>query len=242
MLAGRTLDREKDSPEIYDANLAMARNLSEFLKKKPPGKLVYFSTVSVYGDQKTDLTIHEETQTNPSTHYGAAKREGEFLFQKAGEAAGFSVLILRPCRIYGPGVVYANYGPVQFIQEILKKKCVTLYGDGNELRDQLFIEDIVQMLDFLLQKNAAGIYNCATGKSVSFGEILDCLKKIAPFPFKIRFQPRTRPCIDQEFVMSKFRRLCPDFEFTSIEKGLKQTYDSLAESVREKPAITRSKT
>ena len=230
MLAGITLDRMKDSPEIFESNLAMARNLAAFLRENPPGHFVYFSSVSVYGDRETNLHINEETPASPSTHYGRAKLEAEALFQKAGESAGFPVLILRPCRIYGPGVLYANYGPVQFIQSILKDEPVLLYGKGEELRDQLYIADLVRMTCALLDKRAAGIYNCASGSSISFRHLADCLLKIAGKKFEVTERPRSRPLIDQGFKMQKFLKTAGPFQWTPVEEGLRQTFASFSNS------------
>lgn len=226
MLAGITLDRQKDSPEAYKKNRIMLQNLAEFLRRHPPGYCLYTSTVSVYGDEISNLSITEDTPVNPNTYYGKAKFAGEELLGKAADT-NFSLLILRLCRVYGSGIPYANYGPVQFIQSILDRRKVTLYGDGTELRDQLYIEDLVRVIEAFIEKKAVGLFNGATGESISFIRIIETLKKIAAKPFEVEFKPRTRPLIDQKFDIHKLKSVLPNFHFTSLEDGLRTTYESL---------------
>lgn len=227
MLAGITLDRQKDSPQVYEKNRAMLQNLADFMISHPPAYCLYTSTVSVYGDEISNTVITEETPVRPSTYYGKAKYAGEELLEKTAAKAHFPLLILRLCRVYGPCIPHANYGPVQFIQSILASGKVSLYGDGKELRDQLFVEDLVGMVTALMEKKTAGLFNAATGEAISFVQIIKLLKQIISEPFEIDFKPRTRPLIDQKFDIQKLLAALSDFHFTALEDGLRQTYQSL---------------
>ncbi|HBK78596.1 MAG TPA: hypothetical protein DDZ83_02745, partial [Nitrospinae bacterium] len=66
-------------------------------------KLIHFSTVSVYSDRVTNLSITEETPVNPSSFYGIARLAGEGLLRDCTGRAGTPAVFLRPCRFYGPG-------------------------------------------------------------------------------------------------------------------------------------------
>ncbi len=220
-----TLDREKDSPDIFTANVEILQHIARALQSVPVRHCIYFSSVSVYGDEVSNLRIHEQTAVAPSTYYGAAKFAGEGLFTRLAQEAGFPLLILRPCRVYGPGLRYANYGPVKFVCDILRQGRVEIYGDGRELRDQLYIGDLVRMTDVLLLRTASGVYNLATGRTVSFRAILSALGKISPHKFRIVYKPRTRKLISQKFQIRKFLKLEPRFRFTTLAEGLKATFE-----------------
>lgn len=231
VLSGLTLDREADTLNHFTTNLEIAINVARCLEHKPVKKCVYFSTVSVYGDRESNLAIREETLVNPTTYYGAAKFAAECLLNHLGQTQNFPVLCVRLCRIYGPGAIHANYGPVQFVRSILEKKEIELFGDGTETREFLFIDDACRLIEELLRSNASGTFNLATGSPCSFVEMVSVLKKISAHPFRVSYIPRTRPLIDQRFDISKIRRVLPNFHFTPLDKGLLSTYEHYAKTI-----------
>ena len=234
--AGMTIDRTQDCLDHFTANAEIGANVSRFLENHPVRKCVYFSTVSVYGDRETNLCVNEETLVQPTTHYASGKYAAECALQKAGQMAGFSVLVLRLCRIFGPGALHANYGPVRFIQSILEEGVVRIYGDGKESRDQLFLDDLVQMSDSLIRGSHFGTYNLATGRNHTFAEILESLQKMVPQKFRVEHLPRTRPLIDQQFDIQKLHRAVPGFRLTPFEISLKITYDFLSQNYSHRSA------
>ena len=201
--SGFTLDRHTDSLEHFIANTEIAVNVARFLETCPIAQCIYLSTVSVYGDEATNLSINEETPINPITYYAAGKYAAECILKNAVRLSGTSFLNLRLCRAYGPGVRFANYGPVQFIRSIFEKGAVELYGDGHELRDLLYIDDLCRLVEGLIRGRFSGVYNLASGKSYSFSEILAVLKQIGASNFEISHTARSRPLIDQKFNISK---------------------------------------
>lgn len=225
-----TLDRAVDSLDLFTANTAMVTNLARCLETRAIGKCVYFSTVSVYGDAVTHLSITEQSPIAPTTYYAAAKYAGECILQQVAQRMGFPLLILRPCRVDGPGALHANYGPGQFIRSILHHGCVQLYGDGSELRDHVYIDDLVRITHDLMRGDFSGIYNLASGQSHTYRQVVDSLQRILPQRFRIVHRLRTRPRIDQGFDLSKLFQAIPHVRFTPIEESLRATYDSYAQA------------
>jgi UDP-glucose 4-epimerase len=223
--AAQTLDRMEDCLDIFDANMAMALNVARLLATHPVRKCVYFSTVSVYGDRASNLALREDTPVAPATYYAAAKYAGECILHQVAHTAGFPLLILRPCRVEGPGARYATYGPVYFIQSILRDGTVSLYGDGRERRDHLAIDDLVRIVGHLINGDYTGVYNLASGQSHSYLEILACLRRVIPQEFAVHFRPRTRPLIHQQFDIGKLLHAMPQCQFTPLIERLRATYD-----------------
>jgi UDP-glucose 4-epimerase len=226
--AAHTLDRAADSLDIFDANMAMALNVARVLTMQPVRKCVYFSTMSVYGDRTSHLALREDTPVAPTTYYAAAKYAGECILQQVAHAADFPLLILRPCRVEGPGARYANYGPVCFLRSILDDGAVWLYGDGRERRDHLYIHDLVRIVAHLVCGDYTGVYNLASGQSHSYLEILACLQDIVPQKFAVQHRPRTRPLIQQQCDISKLLGAMPHYQFTPLMERLQATYDYYA--------------
>jgi UDP-glucose 4-epimerase len=226
--AARTLDRAADSLDIFDANMAMALNVARVLTVQPVRKCVYFSTMAVYGDRTSHLALHEDTPVAPATYYAAAKYAGECILQQVAHAADFPLLILRPCRVEGPGAPYTTYGPVCFLRSILGDGTVWLDGDGRERRDHLYIHDLVRIVAHLVCGDYTGVYNLASGQSHSSLEILARLQDIVPQNFAVQYRPYTRPLIHQHCDISKLLRAMPHYQCTPLTERLQATYDYYA--------------
>ncbi len=223
------ITRDKgDTLDAFHSNITMVTNVARFLQGHQINKCIYFSSVNVYGDVADNLSINENTPINPTSLYGIAKYTGERILQKVANSVGFPLLILRPCRVYGPGDTHLLYGPGDFIHSVLQNKTLRLYGDGKELRDQLYIGDLVRLIHHFTFGNFSGIYNLVTGQSYSYQEIVECLRKVIPYDFSVSHVPRTRPLVNQRFDIIKLSQAVPDFHFTELEQGLRETYNSFA--------------
>jgi len=228
LMAAITRDRE-DTLNSFYANVAMLTNIARFLENHRINKCVYISTVSVYGDAVNQLPVTEATPVAPASYYGVAKYAGEVVLQNVANSAGVPLVILRLPGVYGPGDTHLDwYGPGGFIRSILEKKSLQLYGEGKELRDRMYIGDLVRLIHHLTYGDAYGIYNLATGQSHSYIEIADCLREIIPYDFDVIHIPRTRPTVDWKFDIAKLSRAVPDFCFTELKQGLQETYEALA--------------
>ena len=231
LMAAITRDR-LDTLDAFYTNITMATNVARFLQGRQINKCIYISSVSVYGDIIDNLSISENTPINPTSFYGIAKYAGECILQKVAGSVGFPLVILRLCRVYGPGDTHLLYGPGDFIHSILQNRTLHLYGDGKELRDQLYIRDLVRLIHHFIFGNFSGIYNLATGQSYSFREIVECLRKVVPYDFSVSHLPRTRPLVNQRFDTTKLSQSKSVFHFTEFEEGLRETYNSSAEAIK----------
>ena len=124
-------------------------------------KLVYFSSAAVYGEQK-NFPIKENAPLNPPSPYGQAK--------VMAEKVCFShenCVIARPFNIYGSGQeAGSSYSGVisKFFSCAQKNKSLPLFGDGQQTRDFVSVEDAVRASIFLGLGDYQGIYNIGTGK------------------------------------------------------------------------------
>ena len=219
-----TLDRAADTVDTFSANLAMAAHLSRYLEAHPVGLCVYLSSFTVYGDVPGARAIDEETPASPVTLYAAAKYAGERLLAVSARKAAFPLLNLRLGRVYGPGVRRAVYGPAAFVRSIEEDGLVELFGDGEESRDHLYIEDAARLIARLAADGRCGTYNVVSGESHSYLDVIAALKRVSPKPFRVVGRPRTRPTTRlARFDASKLMRDAP-FKPTSLEQGLRRTF------------------
>ena len=112
-----------DTLSAYENNTGMVKNLCRVLARHPVGRLLYFSSAAVYGEDIHNRRITEETPICPTSYYGMAKFSSERLLWKTlSSQENSSLVILRPTTIYGPGDSPQAYGPVGFLNAALQKK------------------------------------------------------------------------------------------------------------------------
>lgn len=218
-----------DSLEIFDANLKMVINVCRVVLERRVRRVVYFSSAEVYGTHVHNTAITEDTPVRPASYYGIAKYAGEGLLARTLETWGnaASLLVLRPPLVYGPGdAASRSYGPSGFVWAAVHGQKITVWGDGGELRDFVYVEDLAEAVRRLTFHDYAGVVNVATGRSRTFREVLDGLAQLVGGELVVDFRPRTRPMVDQAFDTTRLRRLLPDVSFTTLEEGLRRTIES----------------
>jgi UDP-glucose 4-epimerase len=215
-----------DNLNNFSLNLRMAENLCAVLQKHPVRRLVYFSSAEVYGAAGSASPISEKTPENPSTFYGIAKSASERLLRAvcAGPEKG-SLLLLRPPLVYGAGDSSRSYGPSGFCWSALSGEKIRLWGDGSELREFLFIDDLAEAVCRLMFLDFSGTLNLATGVSHSFREALEIIGSLTGRAPEIEQRPRSGGQSDSRFSNELLRRLLPDFSFTSLRDGIAATLD-----------------
>lgn len=214
-----------DNIDNFLKNIQMVINLCKVLEKRPIKYFVYFSSSAIYGEDINNINITEETQIQPTSYYGIAKYTNErLLYKTIGPQENSNLVILRPPVIYGPGD-QPCYGPSGFVNAALKKDKLILWGDGHELRDFIFIDDVVNLLSELIHQSYDGVLNLATGESHSFIEILEIISSIMRCDMNIDSRDRTKDKVNHHFRIDKLHKLFPGFKFTSLKDGIQKTID-----------------
>lgn len=132
-------------------------------------KFVLASSSAVYGDTKS-LPIKEDTPLNPLSPYAVTKIAGEWYCKVFSELYGLETVALRFFNVFGPRQnpksEYAAVIP-RFVANALAGKRLTIYGDGRQTRDFLFVEDVVLANRLALKNGVKGVYNISSGRAVS---------------------------------------------------------------------------
>lgn len=213
-----------DNPEIFAKNLAMTLNVCRALAARPVKRVVYFSSASVYGEDVPHPVISEATPPDSTSFYGIGKYAAERLLLKmVGQQPGTSVLILRPALVYGPHEPAYYYGPSGFLRSALAQQPITLWGDGQELREFLYIDDMVELTRRLTLGSVTGVLNIASGTSYTFAQALASIEALIGRPPAVNSRPRSKDKVDHRFDNTRLRQLVPDFRFTDLAMGLSRT-------------------
>lgn len=218
-----------DTLENFLQNMAMVSNTARLLQNTPVGRFLYFSSTAVYGEDIHNPNITEETAVHPTSYYGISKFTAECLLRKAFEKQKFSsLLILRPATVYGPGEDGYAYSPSGFIKSLLDRRPITFWGDGEEKREFVYIGDLVKLVHRLTFHSHAGVLNIVNGKSHTFRQVLDIASRMVPGEKTIDSKPRSKNKVDNGFLNVSLMRLVPDFSFTPLEDGMRQTFEHLS--------------
>ena len=133
-----------DSLEIFEQNLKMVINVCKNLLSDNLLRFLFVSSAEVYGEDLNDLFITEKTQAAPTSYYGMAKYISELIIKKSLAAyPKTSYIILRPALIFGPGEEASFYGPSGFMKAAVNNQEIVLWGDGSELREFVYINDLI---------------------------------------------------------------------------------------------------
>lgn len=215
-----------DDPDTFNQNVQMALNVCRALKARPVARMIFFSSAAVYGEDIHNTAITEDTPICPTSFYGMAKFVSERLLWKTMTDGGRgSLVILRPPTVYGPGDPGKTYGPAGFAEAALRGEPITLWGDGEELRDFLWLDDLVEAVVQLAPLDFSGVLNLATGSSVTFRQILDLIAARLGRPLDVRTRSRSKNKVDHVFVNDRLRAVLPGLRFTPMEEGIARLLD-----------------
>jgi len=192
-LAGQTAvtNSLKDPQTDFSSNVLGGFALLEAVHLHNPDALVlYSSTNKVYGDlkshnrKKCPRGVDENEKLEFISPYGCSKGTIDQYMQDYYRSFGIKTVVFRQSCIYGPhqmGVEDQGW-VAHFSKCVLHNKSITIFGDGNQIRDLLFVEDLIRAYECAIQKIniAAGqVFNIGGGKNNSFSlhQVLAILKK-----------------------------------------------------------------
>jgi len=163
---------------VDEVNVKGTLNLLEASVKRNVKRFVYVSTCAVYGEAKY-LPIDEEHSINPLSPYGASKLAAEHYCNVFHQIRGLQTVCFRPFNIYGPRQPSGPYGSVitTFLESLKKGQPLVIYGDGNQTRDFLYVEDAVKACMLAIRcKNCSGkTFNIGTGIQTSINKLAQVL-------------------------------------------------------------------
>lgn len=173
LASATTPGSSSEQPALEQSNIDLTRSLVEGLRAHPKIHLIYFSSGgTVYGNP-TQLPVTEDHILAPLSPYGLAKVAQESLCLKLRDI-GHAVTILRPSNAYGPGQTLRNgFGLVRTMLEHARMGTpLEIWGDGENVRDFVYIDDIVEATLRLIQLSRdRGTYNLGSGKGHSVNQV-----------------------------------------------------------------------
>jgi len=217
-------------PELERANLQLTQQLVDTLQTQPDTHLVFFSSGgTVYGDP-TRLPVLEDAPLAPLSPYGATKVAQENLCL-ALRAQGHAVSILRPSNAYGPGqALKGGFGLVRTLLEHAREGTeLQLWGDGENVRDYIYIDDLVDAtLRLLARPESAATYNLGSGTGYSVNQVKAMVVQTTSRPIVTRYVAARR--VDVRSVVLDSQRLQSVLQWqpkTILAEGIQRAWQAL---------------
>ena len=222
--------RKSIEDPAYDAdvNILGSINILENCRKHKVKKVIYASTGgAVYGEPEY-YPVKEEHPINPICHYGVSKHTVEHYLFLYNCLYNLNFNVLRYPNVFGPRQNPHGEAGVNaiFIQKMLCGETPVIYGDGGQLRDYVYVGDIVESNILAMTKGDKGFYNIGSGIGSSVNQIYSILKNLINFPENAKYAPARLGEINKIFIDGSLagRELGWSPKVT-FEEGLKKTVE-----------------
>ncbi len=199
-------------------NVRMMEAVAAALAKAAVAHVVYVSSDAVYRDSAEPLS--EASCAEPGSLHGAMHLARELMLKDVVKAP---LAILRPSLLYGAGDPHNGYGPNRFRRQAAAGEEILLFGEGEERRDHVLIDDAAELVARVIARRSRGVLNIASGEVHSFREIAERIAAMVRPPAPVRGLPRQGPMPHngyRPFDISLCRKAFPDFRYTALAAGL----------------------
>ena len=160
--------------ECVDINVHGLLNVLEASAAAGVKKLVFASSAAIYGDNPTVPKL-ESMLPEPKSPYAITKLDGEYYLDLFNRGRGLETAAIRFFNVFGPRQApkgaYAAAVPI-FIEKALKGEDITVYGDGGQTRDFIYVKDIVGALSFAVETpGVTGVFNAGYGGQMTINDL-----------------------------------------------------------------------
>lgn len=214
----------KDPLPFIKTNIEGVLNLLEISRKYKIKKLIHISTDEVYGEIKKG-EFKEDSSLNPNSPYSASKAGADLLIRAYIRTYNFPAIIVRPCNNYGPWQYPEKLIPV-IIKKALKNEKIPVYGNGQNIREWLYVEDCAEGIFEILEKGRIGeVYNLGSGEERQNIEVVKQILKILNKSENLIEFVQDRPGHDFRYSLNS-QKVYKEIGFrprVKFEDGLKDT-------------------
>jgi UDP-glucose 4-epimerase len=211
----------------FDVNVGGTFTLLEAARKAAVGRFVFASTGgAIIGH--AEPPVHEGMVPRPASPYGASKLFGEGYLSAYFGAYGMKTVALRFSNVYGPRSYHKGSAVAQFIRNVLERKQITVFGDGSQTRDFIYVDDICRGVSLALGAPCAGgAYQLGSGVPTSVNELLQLIRAVVGPEIMPKVQYMPARAGELLHTYSRIDRARAELRFeaqTPLSEGLRETW------------------
>ncbi len=216
-----------DSAAFVKTNVLGTQCLLDAARAAGVRRFVLVSTDEVYGSAAPGEKFTEESRLAPNSPYAASKAGADLVARSYFRTYRFPVIITRCTNNYGPYQYPEKFLPL-IITRAMRGESIPVYGDGQQVRDWIYVTDHCAALDTILHQGREGeIYNLGAGNEWANVEIARRILHLLGKPESLLTYVQDRPGHDRRYALEseKVQRELGWAPETTLEAGLKQTVD-----------------
>lgn len=219
----------------FQNNLLPFVTFTDCIAKLGVKKIIFVSSAgTIYGPSK--LKVTENSDKQPFSPYGIIKLTIEHFLNYFKAKYNVSFDIYRVSNVYGEGQnTTKGLGIINtFIENVLSRNEIHIFGDGENLRNYVYVKDVAKLLSYSVQKDlsASETYNLSSDDTVSINQLVGILKQEITESFNVIYETKRQS--DNSFIdldNSKIILDHPSFQFTPLQLGIKATYKHIKKSI-----------
>lgn len=221
----RVIDSIEDPILNFETNVMGTFNLLDAMRQQDVPSFVNASTGgAILGE--VPPPIHEEIAAKPAAPYGASKLSAEGYCWAYAQSYGLAAVSLRFSNIYGPNSRRKSSVVAAFIKAIREQGEVTVYGDGTQTRDYLFVEDLTDGIIQAITSNVSGVYQLGFGVPTSVNALIEEIRATTNATFDVVHEPaRAGEILHTHCDISKARAAIGYSPCTTLDDGIRRTWD-----------------
>lgn len=209
-------------------NVTTTVNLLNACVKNNVEKVIFSSSSAIYG-KNMNLPLKETELPMPASPYAASKACCELYLKSFHENYGLNYTALRYFNVFGPkqdkNSPYAAAIP-NFINAILNNKQAKIYGDGEQTRDFIYVEEVARANIQSCKSNFNGILNIASGRNITINQLYEMIRKIMKSELKAKYLPeRAGDIKNSQADISNLNKINLKVNTLDFEKQLSNTID-----------------
>ena len=212
------------NPDMLVENMIMARAMAKALAGSKVAHVINVSSDAIYADSPGPLT--EASVTAPGSLHGVMHLARELIFRAEVKVP---LAMVRPTLIHGAGDPHNGYGPNKFRRLAARGEDIVLFGEGEERRDHIWIDDVAELIVQVIYHRSGGELNLATGQVWSFREVAQAALDMSGKRAALKTSARSGPMPHngyRPFDPSAVKAAFPSFRFTPFEDALRRAFEA----------------
>lgn len=213
--------------EDCQINLEGVLHVLEACRTHGTGHILFSSSAAVYGDN-LHIPLKETERLVPTSPYGITKMTTEHYLRVYHELYGMDATIFRFANVYGERQGEKGEGGVVsiFCKLLSQRQGITVFGDGNQTRDFVYVGDIAQAIIRALPLKGYHTMNVSTGQETSINDLIRSFEKAVGYTVPVQYTaPRTGDILRSVLSNEALKRDLGFVPEMDLEEGIRRTYD-----------------